>query len=437
MDTPLYKRFPVKLTARLIALMVVVAGLAGLHGKGVRAFEPTDICPNPFGAFSGTIPADDPDGAEYVICMPLIWGGDMVLYAHGTVRAGREPGRIAEIVDEIDLGAFRQPDFFNLLGIGYAVVSRADTGWSRIGPAKRELRQLRRAVEDRVGEADAYYLVGASQGGLFATHLVEDRPDFFAGGLIACAPIGRIQRQVNYWGNLLVVFDYFFPGFGILRNLEVPRVPRRVRDNWEGPGGVEQQIRAALRADARATRQIVDVVNVPVDPSGGVPISESVLESLESAVFITNDAIATLGGNPFDNASRAYSGSDDDDALNAGVRRYGADAAARTLVADRYETSGILGVPLVSLHTKWDPIVPLFHARRYRKKVRQSGSTDLHSDIRVARYGHCNFTPAQAAVAFARLVLEAEGVALAGVEDALPDAAARAQYRALTRGLGP
>ena len=55
------------------------------------------------------------------------------------------------------------------------------------------------------------YLVGVSQGGLVCTLAVEQNPGIFSGGLSLCGPIGDFRRQINYWGDFRVAFDYFFP----------------------------------------------------------------------------------------------------------------------------------------------------------------------------------------------------------------------------------
>jgi hypothetical protein len=92
---------------------------------------------------------------------------------------------------------------------------------------------------------------------------------------------------------------------------------------------------------------------VATDRTGNESVAETVFQVLEAAVLITNDGIATLGGNPFGNERRVYLGSDDDLALNLGVKRYEANRNALATIAALYETSGMLGAPLVTLQTSW------------------------------------------------------------------------------------
>jgi hypothetical protein len=79
-------------------------------------------------------------------------------------------------------------------------------------------------------------------------------------------------------------------------------------------------------------------------------------------------AVLTFGcGQPFDNSTRVYTGSSDDAALNAGVARYTADPAAVSAM-NEFETGGNLQVPVVTLHTTGDPIVPFEQQSLYAAK---------------------------------------------------------------------
>jgi hypothetical protein len=131
-------------------------------------------------------------------------------------------------------------------------------------------------------------------------------------------------------------------------------------------------------------------------------IAETTVGILWYNVFGTADALARLGGNPFDNTSRMYAGSHDDAALNAGVERYTADAPALASL-ERFSTRGFLQVPLVNLHTTGDPIVPFSQAGLYAEKVQQTGSQELFTQIDVDRPGHCTFEAAELLSAFASL----------------------------------
>ena len=84
------------------------------------------------------------------------------------------------------------------------------------------------------------------------------------------------------------------------------------------------------------TQLVVPVVlpQVPVAVRVSVPYTPvTVTGVLWYNIFATNDAIARLGGQPFDNKTRLYHGSDNDLRLNLGVQRAAADPAALAEVA--------------------------------------------------------------------------------------------------------
>ncbi|MGH9162659.1 MAG: hypothetical protein ACRD2X_22045, partial [Vicinamibacteraceae bacterium] len=116
----------------------------------------------------------------------------------------------------------------------------------------------------------------------------------------------------------------------------------------------------------------------------------------------TNEARAKLGGNPFDNRARWYSGSSNDVRLNRLVRRFAADPAAIQALR-QYETSGRLSIPLVTMHTTGDDTVPFTHEVLYSAKLRLTGR-GAFIPLPTLRYGHCDFTLPEVLTAFAILV---------------------------------
>lgn len=193
------------------------------------------------------------------------------------------------------------------------------------------------------------------------------------------------------------------------------------------------RIRAALRSNPHAVEQLLRVTRVAVDRGDPATVEEAILGLLWYNVFATNDGIAKLGGQPFDNTRRLYLGSDNDWRLNREVRRFQADPEALAEIEARYQTSGRLRVPLVTLHNTGDPFVPYWHELLYRWKVFWNRSGWQHTNIPAFRYGHCNFRLVEGAVAFAVLYFKVTGRPLTGIEALLPDAAARTEFRRLLR----
>jgi len=98
---------------------------------------------------------------------------------------------------------------------------------------------------------------------------------------------------------------------------------------------------------------------------------------------------------------RVYSGSEDDIALNAGIARFSADSVALAEVETYYQTRGDFVIPVVTLHTTQDEIVPYWHAPLYKAKILYPS---IYAHTPVERYGHCNFTDTETLTAFGALI---------------------------------
>ncbi len=379
--------------------------------------------------FEKTIAADCregtlPSNAQYRICVPVPWNGDLVVYAHGYV-APNEPLAIPD--DEVEGTPISQ--IVNELGYAFATTSYRANGLI-VSEAVEDLVQLTGAFKDDHPQPRHTFLVGASEGGLVTTLAVEQHPDDFSGGLATCGPIGNFRKQLNHFGDFRVVFDYFFPGV-----IDQPFVvPPEAFSMWDGT--YVPLVKNAIISNPRATKQLLRVTRVPVDPSDPNSAQETILDLLWYNFFGSKNAFDKLGGQPFDNSRRIYFGSYNDFRLNRRIQRIRADQAAINEIEANYQTSGRLPSPLVTLHTTGDPIVPYWHEPLYRWKVFKSGSSLLHSNLPVFRYGHCNFTVSQVLAGFAILVLKVKAKELIVAEHLLPNAESRKEFLRLAEEHG-
>src|SRR5207244_5049588 len=141
-------------------------------------------------------------------------------------------------------------------------------------------------------------------------------------------------------------------------------------------------------------QQLLRTSKAPVDPANPTTTAlSSTLDLMWYNVFATNDGITELGGHPYSNFGRWYWGSSDDLRLNLRVPRFAADPAALAALRD-YQTSGHLTLPLVTLHTTGDDVIPIWQEILYRVKVQTSGHGRF-LPLTVFAYGHCNFTVGQ------------------------------------------
>jgi pimeloyl-ACP methyl ester carboxylesterase len=327
-------------------------------------------------------------GALSLICFPGSWNGTLVLYAHGYVESSQP---VALPDDEV--GGIHVADAVTSLGYAYATTSYRANGLVALD-AVEDIAQLAEAVRAKVRpDPERTLLVGFSEGGLVAALAIERHPELIDGSLAACGPIGDFARQIDYFGDARVLFDYYFPD--VLPGTAV-EIPDQLRSGWSST--YEPAVLAALTDGPDAAAELAAVAGIPVpdQPAGAAAAIDQVLWY---NVFATGDAQERLGGNPYGNVGREYTGSSDDAALNAGVARFEPNTSARAALA-QYETSGDLPGPVVTLHTTGDPEVPFFHEALYRDKVEAAGRLDHLQQRAVQRAGHCNFTAAELIEAF-------------------------------------
>lgn len=338
---------------------------------------------------AGCTNATTSGGALTQVCFPAEWNGDLILFAHGYVQ----PDAPLAIPNNL-VGGTPVSDLINALGYAYATSSYRANGLV-IDLAVDDMVQLKELVRRTVRpDPVRIYIVGVSEGGLVAALAAEATNDPYTGALAACGPIGDFTRQIDYFNDVRVAFDYYFPGV-IPGSASDP--PADVRAGWEST--YAPAVEAALANDPAAASDLVAVTGIP---AGGIPaaaLGEVVVDILWYNVFGSADATERLGGLAYDNVDRIYQGSSDDAALNVGVARFAADPAARAALG-RFETTGNPVAPISIIHTTGDPIVPFFHQPLYSDKVAAQGKSELLDRMDVDRFGHCAFTANELLAAF-------------------------------------
>jgi pimeloyl-ACP methyl ester carboxylesterase len=342
---------------------------------------------------------------SYYICVPAEWNRDLVVFAHGYVAPGGTPAIVDYTLPPDDT-----PVSAIVTGLGYAY---ATTSYSYNGlvieQGVEDIKELISQFPAITGLTPVHvYLVGASEGGL-VTALAMEKDPMLSGGLAACGPVGDFRKQIDYFGDFLVLFNYFFPD--VLPSLSggvVPtpeHIPVELLSKWSA---IEDAVYVAISTRPSARKQLLKVSNAAADPSD--PLSEeTILGILWYNIFATNDAVEKLGGHPYDNSRRWYSGSNNDLLLNWRISRFHADNTALINMKEGYTTSGNLQGPLVTMHTTGDPIVPYWHETIYNLKTLFAGSLLKHLNIPIVRYGHCNFNQDELLTGFAIMRFMAGG----------------------------
>jgi pimeloyl-ACP methyl ester carboxylesterase len=349
-------------------------------------------------------------GASVLFCVPRHWNRRLVLFAHGYTAPGQPlafQNLDLPLTPPSPLAASRRtttlPRLVMKRGYAFAATTYRENGLAiRFGV--EDLIDLRRAFVRAHGRPKRTYATGVSEGGLVVARLAERRPRQATGALAACAPLGSFQRELDHLGDFRVLFDVLFPQVIVPRWTPAsPAISAPVLSSWLS-GALPARVLAALQADIPAAVRLIGTSKVAVDASLPAALrasaAQATLDVLQYDVTATNDAMAKLGGNPYGNVGRSYS----DPSLDQQVARFTADRRALRTLARRYETTGALRMPLVSLHTTGDDVVPASQQRLYARKVRRAGRRSLLTVRRVGRWGHCAFTAGEVLRAFDRLV---------------------------------
>lgn len=343
------------------------------------------------------------NGARYIVCMPdnpAQWNGGLVLFAHGYIPEGAPPDAWEA---HLTLpGGPSLPDLVTQYGFGFAASSFSEDGLAVLEGVEDTMALIGIFKDTFHKQPNRVFVTGISQGGLVAAKALEQHADELNGGLAACGPIGDFRKQIDYFGDARVLFDYFFPGvLGQPWTQTNITIPPELMQNWDST--YVPAMAAALQAKPLKTAQLLSTADIPIglNPANA---GEAIISALWYNVFATNEALARLGGNPFDNSRRRYSGSLNDLLLNLRVARFTADAAALNALTD-YQTTGKLKRPLVTLHTTWDPVVPAWQESLYAQKVAAAGKSALLVRYPVPRFGHCAFHEGEVLVAFLAMVL--------------------------------
>jgi pimeloyl-ACP methyl ester carboxylesterase len=335
----------------------------------------------------------------YRLVRPTNWNGRLVVYAHGYVAPDQPIALPAEANQIIAL--------LTSQGVAVAVSSFSENGWA-VKDGTQRSHPLRGICTSKLGSPSRVYAAGASMGGLIAIRLIETFPDAFSGVLPACAVAGGLQRQLDYFANVRVLFDLFYPGV----------LPGSAVDVPAGTDVTTQIVLpaiAAMSADPAKAFAIASIAQTPAQFANGAELIESIATALGGAAGYPTVLALTHGKTYFDNSATQYSGALGAATLawiNANVQRFSASPAGLEYVSHNYTPTGDLRVPALTLSTFRDPTVPGFQRAAYGAAVAAAGKSDLLVQRSVPGtangYGHCTFTPLELSKAFSDLVLWAE-----------------------------
>ena len=317
-------------------------------------------------------------GALWVIDRPAIWNGDLIVYLHGYTN----PALPLALPNN---GSIRD----SLMARGFAVAasSYSSNGYA-VAEGMRDSRELSELFEDRVGEPERTLLFGQSLGGLIGLLLTQKFPEDYAGTMLVSGIVGGSTEEVQYIGDIRVLFDTVYPNV-LAGDLEHPPVITNPQTQVINP------VLAAIGRDPRGIGVIQALARRPLPGNNNREVVTSLLNVLGFAMQGGGDLFArTEHQSYFDNSTWRYTSSALPPALiddvNARVARYTRSEDAAEFLERFGEPRHRLRIPLLTMHKTRDPIVPIFHEDIL---ARVAGGS-LLTQVRVDGQGHTDFTTA-------------------------------------------
>ncbi len=367
-------------TASFTFALAALAGCASNAPDATSTPEaaPTKVsCPAQVPATATCLGGTDSMGAHYLIAMPADWNGHLVLHAHGGPTLG--PPKPERAVEDLTRWAI-------MVKAGYAWAgSTFRQGGVAVRTAAEDTERLRHIFLAHVARPKRTILHGQSWGAgvaakaaeMYTAATVGRRP--YDAVLLTSGVLAGGTHSYDVRTDLRVVYQYLcdnhprpdepqYPlNLGLPAGATMTAADLRSRAN-ECLG---LNLPAAQRSPQQQAkvRTIENVLRIP---------ASSIQSHLDWGTFHFHDVASrrTGGASPFGNTGVRYTGSADDAALNAGVRRYRADAEAYRRFAADTDPTGRIPVPVLT--TKWiaDPTAFVELDSHFKAVMDRAGSGD-------------------------------------------------------------
>jgi pimeloyl-ACP methyl ester carboxylesterase len=357
------------------------------------------------------------DGATYLIEVPPNWNGTLLLYSHGYVVPGA-PNPARDVGDPVT-GAF-------LLSQGYALggSSYATTGWAVHEALPDQIAVLDTFVS-LVGQPGRTLAWGHSLGGMITAGLVQEFPDRFSGAMPMC---GVLAGGVGIWNEGLDGGFAFYNLLGFGSGLQLVNITDPITNL-----GISETVLALAQATPQGQARIAlsaALADVPgwFDPTSPEP-GRTDYANREFNQFLWLQQVdfpfqfafraeleARAGGNPSWNTGVSYRQQlahsidhaevqalyqkaglslDADLEVLDRAARISANPASLTYLEQNIIYNGEIPIPVLTLHTTGDGLVPFEDEQAYASVVRKANDDPFLRQTYVSRAGHCAFTPAE------------------------------------------
>jgi hypothetical protein len=363
-------------TAGLAALALATTAAAAQDAQKT-ALPDTTACPESIADIATCYTAKHASGAYITAAMPKNWNGNLVVFAHGG------PFLVPPTAESNKDGLNRQP-FAVKRGFAWVASTYRREGYGA-AMAAADSEDARLFFVTRIAKPRHTIYHGTSYGGLVGSKLIEtyakaaDGSLNYEGALFNSGAVTGATLNYQHRIDLRAVYQYY------CKNM--PRAGEADYPMWNGIAAdskmtlkdldvmVDECTGVGHPAAARSEQQKQNLANL----LGVMGYPENLLvRHMQSATLLFRDIVrnTTNGRNPFGNVGIVYHGSSDDAALNRGVTRFEADPEAAAKLHTEGDPTGVLPVPVVSIHSINDPQVVVEGQAVYRDAVKAAGSSD-------------------------------------------------------------
>jgi alpha-beta hydrolase superfamily lysophospholipase len=340
---------------------------------GLQPMPRAQACPSGLPEGTRCLAGLDSAGSHVLIAMPAHWSGTLVLHAHGGPLLGAP--RAERVSEDLQRWSITVRAGHAWAGTSY------HQGGVAVRSAAQDLMRLRAVFVQHVGKPGHVLLHGQSWGAGVAARAAELYPDGkpFDGVLLTSGVLGGGSRSYDFRLDLRVVYQ------ALCHNHPRPEEPDYPL--WMGlpagatlkPGDLAQRARECLGLGMPAAERSPEQALKLRTLLRVLRLSEgSVLGHLNWATWHFQEIAQqrTGGAAVFGNIDAMYTGSDDDVALNASVKRYRVDPDALAHFAQDTDPQGRIPVPVLTVHALSDPVAFVELETSFRHTLQAAGMAD-------------------------------------------------------------
>jgi pimeloyl-ACP methyl ester carboxylesterase len=376
---------------------------------------------SPGGHFTGTLA----DGATWIADVPADWNGTLLLYSHGfgplVARNAPDPDTAAALLAE---GYALAGSSYDPFGSQWALLSAVRDQFETIEAVKTT------ALPD---EPDRVIAVGSSMGGLVTALMAEQGAGRIDGALSTCGIVAGAVNLNQYQLNGEWALARLLPGVRDVQLVDFdPANPFAPFATAAALTAAAAQAQATPQGQARLALAMALLNVAPWDATLAEPASAHDPVAYESAQYrvlfggpfntltflnlarpsieaaaggnssgtVGVDFAAVLNSSPAKNVvKQLYKDAGLDLAVDLAALTADADITADPSAVASLQASSVptghLDVPMLTVHTVSDQLVPVEMEDSYAQQVRRSGDSSLLRQAYVSAVGHCNFSPAE------------------------------------------